>query len=158
MSDRSDIHIREASPTDLPAIALMIRELAEYEERLDDVTWSTEELGREIFGDGAVPNVLLATLNGSEVLGMALYFSTFSTFRGKAGIWLEDLFVKSDYRGRGVGRALLESIRDRTDQRVEWNVLDWNVSAQGFYSKLGAFPMGEWTTWRWLPDGEIPER
>ena len=84
--------------------------------------------------------------------GMALYFRTYSTWLGRSGIWLEDLFVRPQFRGEGHGRALLDAVRARTDGRVEWVVLDWNESAIGFYRSLGAEPVDGWTRFRWLPE------
>jgi GNAT superfamily N-acetyltransferase len=91
-------------------------------------------------------------------VGFALWFPTFSTFRGAPGLWLEDLYVRPEHRAQGHGRALLAALRDCTDQRIEWSVLDWNELARGFYRNLGAYPLDEWTTWRWLPEGETEER
>ncbi len=95
-------------------------------------------------------SVLIAEVDG-RVAGMALWFPTFSTWIGKAGIWLEDLFVRPEFRGNGIGGDLLHQLRSMTDARVEWNVLDWNESAIGFYRSLGAEPVEGWTTYRWLP-------
>ncbi len=149
--------IRDARREDLAEIAALIRELAEYERLLDAVRWTEDELAAAVFGPDAVPKVVIAETDDGSVAGMALYFPTFSTFRGTPGIWLEDLYVRPPYRNAGYGRALLEELRTRTAHRIEWSVLDWNESAQGFYRRLGASPMGEWTTWRWLPAGEVDE-
>src|SRR5262249_20154359 len=104
-----------------------------------------------LFGTDAVARCLIAEDDNGEVVGFALWFRTFSTWVGRPGIWLEDLFVKPDARRNGHGRALLESLRIRTKGRVEWAVLDWNEPAQRFYRTLGAAPLDEWTTWRWGP-------
>ncbi len=87
---------------------------------------------------------------------MAMYFVTFSTWLGRPGLWLEDLFVRPEFRGEGLGRALLDAVRARTDGRVEWAVLDWNEPAIGFYRSLGAEPVEGWTRYRWLPGSGPP--
>lgn len=149
--------IRDARRDDLAEIAALIRELAAYERMLEAVNWTEAELAEAVFGPDAVPRVILAETDDGTVAGMALYFPTFSTFRGAPGIWLEDLYVRPAHRNAGYGRALLEELRGRTPHRIEWSVLDWNELAQGFYRGLGAAPMGEWTTWRWLPADETPD-
>lgn len=150
--------IRDATPDDIAEIAALIRDLAEYEHLGHEVRWSEAELRDAMFGPAAVPRVLIAETATGAVAGMALYFATFSTFIGAPGIWLEDLFVRPEHRGAGFGRALLEELRRRTPHRVEWSVLDWNEPAHGFYRRLGAAPMDEWTTWRWLPGDEAGSR
>ena len=142
--------MREAVPSDGPSVAALIRELADYEGLSGEVVWDEAALFEAVFGDGAVPKVLLAEDEG-EVVGFALYFSTFSTFLGKPGIWLEDLFVRPQHRGAGHGRALLEALAARTSGRVEWNVLTWNEKAIGVYEAVGARPVEGWITYRWLP-------
>ena len=143
--------IREAVRDDLPAIAALIRDLAEYERMLDEVEWDEVQLAVTLFGPGAVPSVLVAE-DGGEVVGMAIWFRTYSTFQGRPGIWLEDLFVRPDHRGAGHGRALLQALFDRADGgRVEWAVLDWNEPSIRFYESLGARPVAGWTRYRWLP-------
>jgi GNAT superfamily N-acetyltransferase len=150
------IHLRDATPDDLPVVAELIRALAEYERLTDEVRWSDEELGRSLFGPDAVPRVVLAELaqadgTPAEVAGMAIWFPTYSTFRGRPGIWLEDLFVRPEHRGHGVGRALLDHLFERAgDGRVEWAVLDWNAPSIAFYRSLGAQPVQGWTIYRWL--------
>ena len=146
--------IRTAEPSDLPEIASLIRELAEYEEMTDEVVWELPRLERELFGPDPAAHVLLAVADDGEVAGMALWFRTFSTFLGRSGIWLEDLFVRAEHRRHGHGLALIERLRAMTDGRVEWLVLDWNTSAQAFYDGLGAAPVPGWTRYRWLPEGE----
>lgn len=142
--------IRDATPDDVPAIHALVRELAAYE-RLSDAVVSTEaDFARHLFGPEPVAHALVADDDGA-VVGFALWFPTFSTFLGRPGIWLEDLFVRADARRRGFGRALLGALRERTDGRVEWSVLDWNEHAQAFYRSLGAAPVDGWTTWRWMP-------
>jgi GNAT superfamily N-acetyltransferase len=144
------VTIRDAVRADVPAIHALVRELAEYE-RLAEAVVSDEALFEEhLFGPGAVASALVAEDDGA-VVGFALWFRTFSTFLGRPGIWLEDLYVRPSARRNGHGRALLEALRAKTDGRVEWSVLDWNELAQGFYRRLGAAPLDEWTTWRWPP-------
>ncbi len=145
--------VREAEPGDLPEIAALIRELAEYEELAGEVSWSDPDALRpHLFGAEAVAKVLLATGDGGEVAGFALWFPTFSTFLARPGIWLEDLFVRPDFRRQGHARELFGALGALTRGRVEWSVLDWNQPAQRFYRSLGAGPVGGWTTWRLAPD------
>jgi GNAT superfamily N-acetyltransferase len=108
-------------------------------------------VGRWLFSPGAVASVLIASPDDTPdaVAGMALWFPTFSTFLGTPGIWLEDLFVRPAFRGRGFGLALLQALRAMTDGRVEWAVLDWNEPSIRFYESLGARPVEGWTRYRW---------
>ncbi len=146
------MRVRAAERTDLDAILRMIRGLAEYERMSEHVAFDPEEVERHLFGDDPAASVLLAEIEG-RVVGMALWFRTFSTFLGRPGIWLEDLYVDEEQRGAGVGRALLEHLRTLTDGRIEWSVLDWNQSAIDFYESLGARPDGAgWTTYRWTAE------
>ena len=140
--------IRDARPEDLDEIIALVHALAEYEREPDAVLLDPDEFARNCFGEDAVARVLIAE-DGGAVAGFALYFRTFSTWLGKAGIWLEDLFVYPESRGRGHGRELLEELRRRTDGRVEWSVLDWNEPAHRFYATLGAEELGGWSIWRW---------
>lgn len=136
-------------------VAELIRALAEYEHLEDEVRWSEDELERSLFGPDAVPRVVLAELDGAPgvVAGLAIWFPTYSTFRGQPGIWLEDLFVRPEHRDKGVGRALLDHLFERAgDGRVEWAVLDWNAPSIAFYQSLGARPVEGWTIYRWLRD------
>jgi GNAT superfamily N-acetyltransferase len=142
--------IRDATPDDLPEIGALIHELAEYERSVDEVAFEADDLATHLFGPDPAAHVLIATTDTGEVAGMALWFRTFSTWLGRPGIWLEDLFVRPEHRGSGLGRALLDAVRARTDGRVEWNVLDWNEPAIGFYRSLGAEPVDGWTRYRWL--------
>jgi len=144
--------VRDATRADVHAIHALVCDLAEYEQLSDAVVSEPAMFEQALFGDDAVAHALVAEDDG-EVVGFALWFPTFSTFLGRAGIWLEDLFVRPAARGRGHGRALLEALRGRTDGRVEWSVLDWNEPAHGFYRRLGAAPVDGWTTWRWTPPG-----
>ena len=141
--------IRNATPHDLDEILAMVRELAEYEREPDAVVFDREEFGRNLFGVQPVAWALIAEHNDGAVAGMAVYYRTFSTWLGQDGIWLEDLFVRPEYRRHGYGRALLQELRTRTEGRVEWAVLDWNKPAQVFYQLLGAKPVDGWTIWRW---------
>jgi GNAT superfamily N-acetyltransferase len=110
---------------------------------LDEVVLDPEVLAGHLFGPSPSARVTMAE-DGGTVAGMALWFPTFSTFLGRPGIWLEDLFVRPDHRGRGIGQALIRSLRARTDGRVEWNVLDWNQPSIDFYVSQGAVFLDDW--------------
>ena len=145
--------IRAGEPEDLPSIAALIRGLAEYERLLDEVELDEATLGRFLFGERRYAETLLAVDGGSgEAFGLALYFHNFSTFLGRPGIYLEDLFVRPEHRGRGAGKALLARLAaiavERECGRLEWSVLDWNRPSIDFYERLGARPNSEWTTYR----------
>jgi GNAT superfamily N-acetyltransferase len=148
------VPIRPAEPSDLPEIAALISELAEYEEMTDEVVWELPQLERELFGSEPAAHVLLAVADDGAVAGMALWFRTFSTFLGRSGIWLEDLFVRPGHRRNGYGLALIRQLRTMTDGRVEWVVLDWNTSARSFYDGLGAAPVPGWIRYRWAPEDQ----
>ena len=143
--------IRDAHPDDLPAILQMVRDLAAFERMADQVVFDGAEFGRHVFGPDPVVTVDIAEVDG-EVAGMALWFRSFSTFLGKPGIWLEDLFVDPDARGSGLGRALLSRLAglvvERGGARLEWAVLDWNELGKGFYRSIGAGPVDGWERWR----------
>lgn len=143
--------IVRATVGDVPVILSFIRQLAEYEKLSDAVTATEEVLRETLFGPRAVAEVLIGRLDTSPV-GFALFFHNFSTFLGRPGIYLEDLFVIPEMRGRGFGRALLAELArlavERECGRLEWSVLDWNEPAIRFYKNLGAVPMDEWTTFR----------
>jgi GNAT superfamily N-acetyltransferase len=149
------ISIRPATPADLPLIAAFIRELAEYEGLLDAVHFDETVMGEKLFGARPYAEVVIGEISG-EAQGFALFFHNFSTFEGRPGIYLEDLFVRPAARGSGLGKALLYHLAklavDRDCARLEWSVLDWNAPAIGFYKKLGARAMDEWTVMRL--DGE----
>ena len=151
MTQIDGIEIRAAAVDDLPLILRFIKDLAEYERMRDDVITTEEILKHSIFGEGSNTSVLLAFYN-DEPVGFAIYFYNFSSFLGKKGIYLEDLFVQPDVRGKGFGKALLirlaEIARDEDCGRLEWAVLDWNEPAIDFYKKLGAVQMDEWTVFR----------
>lgn len=143
--------IRDAVPADVPLVASLIRELAEYERLLHEVTMSEERLGAHLFGERRYAEVVLAEADLQPV-GFALFFHTYSTFLGLPGIYVEDLYVRPTYRGRGAGRALLRHLallaRERGCGRLEWSVLDWNEAAISFYRRLGARPNAGWTQYR----------
>jgi len=147
----SNIQIAPATESDVPAILEMIRELAEYEKLSHMVTATAEQLRETLFGARPAAEVLLARWNG-QWAGFALFFPNYSTFLAQPGIYLEDLYVKPHARGKGLGLALLGELTGvavaRGCARVEWAVLDWNEPSIGFYKKLGATPMDEWTTYR----------
>ncbi len=144
-----------ATVQDVPAIFGMIRALAEYERLADAVTTSEDALRQVLFGPSPAAEVVLGW-EGTTPVGIAIFFHNFSTFLGKRGLYLEDLFVKPEYRGRGYGRRLLAHLAtlavERDCGRLEWSVLDWNTPAIGFYRKLGAVPMDEWTVFRLTGD------
>jgi GNAT superfamily N-acetyltransferase len=145
------IVIRPATPDDVPEIYRLIRALAEYERSLDSATATEEDLQKALFGDH--PAVFAhAAEDGGQVVGFALWFLNFSTWTGQHGIYLEDLFVDKEMRGRGYGKALLTELArlcvERGYQRLEWVVLDWNTPSIEFYKSLGARPMDEWDTFR----------
>ena len=143
--------LRAATIDDVPQILAFIRALAEYERLLDAVVATEDGLRRALFGPRPYAEVVLAEDRGAAV-GFALFFHTFSTFRGQPGIYLEDLFVVPEARGRGVGSALLAHLarlaQARGCGRVEWAVLDWNAAAIRFYESVGARPNAEWTVYR----------
>jgi GNAT superfamily N-acetyltransferase len=143
--------IRHGEKADVPVIAHLIRELARFEELEHEVVMSEELLATNLFGPHPYAETLIAEDEGKPV-GFALFFHTFSTFLGKPGLYLEDLFVVPEQRGRGVGRALLSRLAgialERDCGRLEWAVLKWNVEAIKFYERLGASPNSEWTVYR----------
>ena len=143
--------IRVATPDDVPTIFDLMRQLAVYE-KLEHALVSTEsDLSEALFGAHPVAEAILAT-HGGKPVGYALYFRTYSTFLGKPGLYLEDLFVLPEARGKGAGKALLARLAaitvERGYGRLEWSVLNWNEPAIGFYRSLGALPMDEWTVYR----------
>ena len=142
--------IRDARPEDLEEICALIRELADFEQLSAEVVFDRDGVGRHLFGESPVARAMMAEAGEPpEVAGFALWFPTFSTFTGQAGIWLEDLYVRPAWRGRGLGLALLTHLRGLSQGRVEWAVLDWNEPAIGFYRSLGAGPVKGWTRFRW---------
>jgi GNAT superfamily N-acetyltransferase len=145
------LSIRPATRADLPLIAQFIRDLADYERLAHEVRFDEAVLGDRLFGTRPYAEVLIGELDGTPQ-GFALFFHNFSTFEGKPGVYLEDLFVRPEARGSGLGKALLAALAqiaiERDCARLEWWVLDWNDPAIQFYKKLGAKPMDEWTTFR----------
>lgn len=145
------ISIRPAAPADLPLIAQFIRDLAVYEKLAHEVRFDEATLGEKLFGPRPYAEVVIGELDG-EPQGFALFFHNFSTFEGRPGLYLEDLFVRPEARGSGLGKALLAHLAQlcvtRDCARLEWSVLDWNIPAIGFYQNLGAKLMDEWTIMR----------
>ena len=144
--------IREATPDDIPELLRLINDLAVYEREPDAVRNNPELIAQWLFGPDAVGSALVADVDG-RVVGMAIWFRTYSTWTGVPGIYLEDLFVEPEHRGSGLGRAFLVALAriavDRGYQRVEWAVLDWNTPSIEFYDALGAHPVPGWTRYRW---------
>ena len=147
--------MRPATEADIPVIAGLIRGLAAYERLADEVALDEAALREHLFGDRPYAEVLLAE-DGGDVFGFALFFHNYSTFLGRRGLYLEDLFVLPAYRGKGVGRRLLAHLArialERRCGRMEWWVLDWNESAIRFYRSIGALPMDDWTVYRLTGD------
>jgi GNAT superfamily N-acetyltransferase len=152
---RTNIEIRAATESDVPRILAFIQALAEYERLRDSCVATEEKLGETLFGDSPAAEVIIASI-GSEPVGFALYFHSYSTFLAQRGIYLEDLFVTPEARGHGVGHALLSELAriaiDRNCGRLEWSVLDWNQLAIDFYKRIGATPLDDWTGFRITDD------
>jgi Acetyltransferases len=151
--------IRPAVPTDVPTIAALIRALAEYEHLAPEVVLDESELHEHLFGERPYAEVLIAQPDGApggEAAGFALFFHNYSTFLGRPGLYLEDLFVRPECRGAGMGKALLVELgrlaRDRGCGRIEWAVLDWNEPSIAFYRSLGAEPKEKWVLYRLTGD------
>jgi GNAT superfamily N-acetyltransferase len=144
--------IRPATSDDVPAILKLIHELADYEKAAHEVRATEEQLREVLFGESPAVFAHIAESEHGEVVGFAMWFLNFSTWRGTHGIYLEDLYVRPGRRGSGYGRALLTELAricvERGYQRLEWSVLDWNEPSIGFYRSLGAMPLDEWTTYR----------
>ena len=143
--------IRSATADDVPLVLAFIRDLAAYEKLLSDVVATEESLRRTLFGGQPAGQVVIAEVAGQPA-GFALYFFNYSTFLAQPGLYLEDLFVKPEFRGHGVGKALLLQLariaNARGCGRMEWAVLDWNEPAKGFYRRLGAVPLDDWRVMR----------
>ena len=156
MKEIADFQIRPARMDDVPIILKLIRDLATYERAPHEVVATEAQLVDVLFGKRPVAEVLLA-FEGESPIGFAVFFYNFSTWLGRPGLYLEDLFVKPQKRGKGYGRALLVELakiaRDRGCGRMEWAVLDWNEPAIKFYRALGAKPMDEWTVFRLTRNG-----
>ena len=146
-----EVEIRVATEDDVPLILALIRELAEYERLSHEVVATEETLRHSLFGERRLAETLLAYL-GDDLAGFALFFHSFSTFLGRPGIYLEDLYVRPEFRSAGVGRTLLVRIaglaKERGCGRLEWAVLDWNEPAFSFYKRIGASPVSGWTVYR----------
>lgn len=147
MSNASPVHIHPAQPEDAARILGLIRELAEYEKLAHEVVATEADLRNSLFGERPMAECVLAEVDG-EMAGFALFFHNFSTFLGRPGLYLEDLYVKPQLRGRGIGRKLLAHLArlalERRCGRFEWAVLDWNEPAKGFYRNLGARLLTDW--------------
>lgn len=148
-------NIRFAETNDIPEILSLIRELAVYEKLSDQLTVTEKSLKEYLFGNNKFVELILAEFDG-KIVAQAIFFKNFSTFLGKPGIYLEDLFVKPDYRGKGIGKALLDKIisiaKERGYGRVEWSVLEWNESAINFYKKNRANLLNDWRIFRLTDD------
>jgi GNAT superfamily N-acetyltransferase len=144
-------HIRDAVADDAALVLSFIKGLAEYERAPDDVVATEADIRATLEGEPRRAEVVLA-FEGTKPVGFALFFHNYSTWLGRAGLYLEDLFVRPEHRGKGYGRRLLAHLaalaRARDCRRMEWSVLDWNEPAIGFYRSLGAVPMSEWTVHR----------
>jgi GNAT superfamily N-acetyltransferase len=151
LSDYPALRIDRAAPADCEEIVTLIGELAEYERLAHEVQIDPTGLEDHLFGPRPFAEAILAR-SGDRTAGFALFFHNYSTFVGKPGLYLEDLFVRPQYRGTGIGQAMLRYLAsvavDRDCGRFEWAVLDWNEDAIRFYRKLGAVPMDEWTVFR----------
>lgn len=149
-----NITFRFAEEKDVPVILGFIKELADYEKMLDEVI-ADEALLREWIFEKKKAEVIFALIDGKEA-GFALFFHNFSTFLGRAGIYLEDLYVKPEHRGKGLGKGLLKQLAKITTERgcgrLEWSCLDWNKPSIDFYLSLGATPMNDWTVYRLTGD------
>ncbi|HEY0808455.1 MAG TPA: GNAT family N-acetyltransferase, partial [Pseudonocardiaceae bacterium] len=150
-----DSRIRRVAPSDVERVVTLVHELADYEKAPQECHLTQEQLQAALFGPAPALFGHVAELDG-EVAGFALWFLSFSTWRGVHGIYLEDLFVRPAWRGSGLGRALLTALArecvERGYGRFEWSVLDWNAPAIGFYESLGATPVDGWTRYRLADD------
>lgn len=150
MTTVRDATIREATPADAADLLLLIRELAEYEREPGAVRADEESIAAALSGPDPVAHALVAVDSAGTVVAMALWFRTFSTWTGRPGMWLEDLYVRPGHRRGGLGRRLLQRLaahcRAQGWPRLEWTVLDWNTPAQSFYASIGAVPSSDWTT------------
>lgn len=146
-----NVDIRAASEADVPLILTLIKDLARYEKLLDQVVATEAILQESLFGPAPAAEVIIGSVQGNPV-GYALFFQSFSTFLGKSGMYIEDLYVQKAHRGKGLGKALLMHVAElavkRGCKRLEWSVLDWNEPAIRFYESLGAVPMSGWTLYR----------
>ncbi len=151
--------LRPATREDVSLIVGFIHELAEYEKLADKATITEEQVSRFLFGSPAYAEVILAYEEDS-CIGFALFFHNFSTFAGRPGLYLEDLFIRPAFRNKGYGKVIMHQLirmaRERGCARMEWSVLDWNAPSIGFYKSLGAVPMDEWTVFRLNLDEHLP--
>ncbi len=158
MDQSTEFKIRYAKQSDIPEIKKLIQELAEFEKLGDSVTASLVGLDQSLFGPKKSAEVLIAE-EGKTLVGFALFFQSYSTFLGKPGIYLEDLFIRPDFRGKGYGKTLLMELASIAHQRgagrFEWSVLDWNKRAIDFYQSIGAKPLSDWTMFRLDEEGII---
>jgi GNAT superfamily N-acetyltransferase len=157
----TDFEIREATPADVPDLIRLVQELAAYEREPEAATATPAQFATALFPDDGDPTAYaLVAVRAGAVVGMALWFRSFSTWTGQAGIWLEDLFVEPEQRGSGIGAALLSRLAaicvEHGWTRLEWTVLDWNTPSIEFYRSRGATPLDEWTTHR--VDGDALRR
>lgn len=154
-SSTTEVRIRPAGEGDVALVYELIGQLAEYERLMHEVVATPEDLRTALFGERPYAEVIIAEYDGKPA-GFALFFHNFSTFVGRPGLYLEDLFVLPEHRGCGIGAALLRHLAavalERGCGRFEWSVLDWNEPAIGFYRRLGAEPMNEWTVFRLAGD------
>jgi GNAT superfamily N-acetyltransferase len=156
MADAGDVQIRAATEADVQLIFDLILELAAYEKLGDRVAGDAEVLRRSLFEEKAAEALLIETADG-EAVGYAIFFTTFSTFECRSGIWLEDVYVRPEHRRGGIGRAVMEHLAQLTQERghvrLEWVALDWNEPALNFYEGLGARRLDDWLTFRLERDG-----
>jgi GNAT superfamily N-acetyltransferase len=149
------LRIESATPQDLPSIVNLVKQLAQYERLAHAMVASESDFRRALFGPDRQAFALMAFW-GDTPVGLALYFRTFSTFLGRPGIYLEDIFVEPEYRGRGIGKALLQRLariaKEQNCGRMEWSVLTWNQPSIDFYHKLGAVTLEDWRTFRLTGD------
>ena len=151
----NDLRIDAATEADVPLILTLVKALAEYERLSGDVVADEAKVRASLFGPTPSAEVVIARA-GAEPVGFAIWFHNYSTFLGRRGLYLEDLFVTPEWRGRGIGRALLAHLARvavaRNCGRMEWSVLNWNEPAIGFYRSIGARPMNDWTVYRLTGD------
>jgi GNAT superfamily N-acetyltransferase len=156
MADANDVQIRAATEDDVQLLFDLILELAEYEKLADKVSGDAEVLRRTLFEEKAAEALLILTADG-EAVGYAIFFTTFSSFECRSGIWLEDVYVRPEHRRGGIGRAVMEHLaqlaRHRGHVRLEWVALDWNEPALNFYEGLGAKRLDDWIIHRLEKDG-----
>ena len=141
--------IRPAVEADVPELVAMVRELADFENLSDQVSITEDGFARTLFGPEAMAQDWVVE-EGGALVGHAIWYRTFSTFLGKTGIWLEDIYIRPEHRRQGYASEILTRLRQETEGRLEWEVLEWNVPAMDFYERLGARQMAGWTRYRWF--------